>query len=99
MKLTVTTTLTCILFVSLCNAQGTKTTKSKTSASQPAVVKVLKPVTELADNKETWQKISVRTMVARNKVEVLPKENLRADNALYQAQIPESDPIGAVIHN
>jgi hypothetical protein len=88
MKPAFLTIVTSVLFIFVCNAQ-----------SVGIKYKEMKPLCELADNSSAWQMIFSSISKAKNKVEVLPKEDLRTDSALYEAQIQESTPLGAMIYH
>jgi len=59
----------------------------------------MKPLSELLNNqKKGWDVITQWSSNARNKIEILSKDNLRADSALYQSQLEASSPLGAVVY-
>ncbi|QQS51059.1 MAG: DUF2625 domain-containing protein [Bacteroidota bacterium] len=49
-------------------------------------------------NEPGWELVSEWIGNATNKVEILPKDNDRADSALYQAQVTTRSPMGAIIY-
>lgn len=56
-------------------------------------------LSELINNKESaWLYIKSWIDSAKNKVEVLPKDTLRADSALYQAQVTTKSTMGSIIY-
>jgi hypothetical protein len=58
-----------------------------------------KPLTELLENqKKGWDVITQWSSNATNKIEILPKDNSRADSALFKSQLFASSPIGAIIY-
>lgn len=56
-------------------------------------------LTELINkNESAWSYVKPWIDTARNKVEVLPKDILRADTALYQAQVTTKSTMGSIIY-
>lgn len=59
----------------------------------------MKPSDQLINKQEpAWDFVKQWIKEAKNKVEVLPKDNLRADSALYQSQVTTRSPMGAIIY-
>jgi len=59
----------------------------------------LRPLGELIDPFEAgWKMIMQWSAAATNKIQVLPKDNLKADDALYESQLSTATPIGAMIY-
>jgi hypothetical protein len=59
----------------------------------------MKPVNELINTKEnSWKNIQEIISSATNPVEVLPKDETLARNALYQVQLSTRSPIGALVY-
>jgi hypothetical protein len=59
----------------------------------------MRPLSELLENqKKGWDVITQWKFNAKNKVEILPKEDARADSALYRSQFFASSPIGAIVY-
>ena len=72
-----------LFYLTNCNGQG----------------KALKPLSELLINHERgWQVISQWSSNASNKIEILPKDDLRADSALYKTQLEANTPLGALVY-
>jgi hypothetical protein len=60
---------------------------------------VMKPLSELIDDQDPgWSLISQWSSSATNKIEILPKDDSRADSALYQLQISTSSPVAAMVY-
>ena len=58
------------------------------------------PLNELISTGESgWDQISQWKDAATNKIEILPKNNARADSALYNIQLSTSSTVGAMIYN
>lgn len=58
------------------------------------------PLSELIDpDGNGWEQITKWKESATNKIEVLPKNNARADSALYRMQLSTSSPVGAMIYS
>jgi len=59
----------------------------------------MKPIDQLINKQEPgWDLVKQWIKEAMNSVEVLPKDVLRADSALYQSQVTTRSPMGAVIY-
>lgn len=59
----------------------------------------MRPLNELINVADPgWTLVKKWIGEATNKVEVLPKDNVRADSALYQTQVTTRSPMGAVIY-
>lgn len=59
----------------------------------------IRSVNELVNRHEPfWPHIIEWKLVAKNKVEVLPKIPVNADSALYQTQVTTRSPMGAIIY-
>ena len=59
----------------------------------------LKPLSALINKDDPgWSLVQQWIKEAKNKVEVLPKDSLRADSALYKTQVTTRSPMGAIIH-
>ena len=57
------------------------------------------PLENLIDKKSSgWEQIKQMKSSARNSVEILPKNDLRADSALFETQFPTSSLIGSMIY-
>jgi hypothetical protein len=64
-----------------------------------AQVRKMKPLSELINNAEPgWAKVQDLIKSGTNYVEVLPKDSIRADSALYQTQVTTRSPMGAIIY-
>lgn len=62
-------------------------------------VNKLRPLNELINTKEpAWTFVKQWIAEAKNPVEVLPKDSLRADIALYQTQVTTHSPMGAIVY-
>jgi hypothetical protein len=61
--------------------------------------KSMKPLSVLLENQQKgWDVIMQWSSNARNKIRILPKEDLRADSVLYKTQLFASSPLGAVVY-
>lgn len=59
----------------------------------------MRPLNELINNSDSgWPIVKTWIENATNKVEVLPKDNAKADNALYETQVTTRSPMGAIIY-
>lgn len=59
----------------------------------------MRTVSELINSKEPrWDLVTQWIKEARNKVEILPKDSKRAEQALYEAQVTTRSPMGAIIY-
>lgn len=82
MKQILSLLITALLFSHTCKAQSD----------------VIKPLSELTKNQQKgWDVISQWSSNGKNKIEILPKDNLRADSVLFKTQLSASSPIGAVV--
>jgi len=62
--------------------------------------RTMKPLAELIEKQQpAWDVIKEWETSATNQVEILPRDNTRADSALYQCQLPTSTPMVAVVYN
>lgn len=60
---------------------------------------VMRPLTELINTQEPgWELVSDWIKQAKNKVQVLPKTQARADSTLVAAQVTTRSPMGAIIY-
>ncbi len=82
MKQILSVLITTLLFSNICKAQSD----------------ARKPLSELIRNQQKgWDVISQWSLSATNKIEIFPKEGLRADSVLYKMQLAASSPIGAIV--
>ena len=59
----------------------------------------MRPLSELINKEEPgWSNVSKWIKEARNVVEVLPKDSVRADSALFQTQVTTRSPMGAIVY-
>jgi len=59
----------------------------------------MRPVEELINNKEPgWDLVQHWIDSATNHVEILPRDSLKAKNALYQIQVTTRSPMGAIVY-
>lgn len=66
--------------------------------AQTRTIRIIKPLDELIDNNESgWNTVIEWMKGAKNKIEILHKEPLRADDELYKAQVTTHSPLGAII--
>jgi hypothetical protein len=64
-----------------------------------AAQNIMRPVEELINNKEPgWALVDTWIKSAKNKVEVLPVDTLKAKTALFNTQVTTRSPMGAVIY-
>ncbi len=58
-----------------------------------------RPLPQLINKQEpAWPYLSGCIASAKNRVEVLPKDSVRADSALYETQVTTRSPMGAVVY-
>lgn len=59
----------------------------------------IRPLKELINTQNpAWYDVKQWIAAATNPVEVLPKDSIRADSALYQTQVTTHSPMGAVVY-
>jgi hypothetical protein len=59
----------------------------------------MREVNELINKEEPgWELVSEWIDEATNKLEILPKDSLKADSSLYKAQVTTRSPMGAIIY-
>jgi hypothetical protein len=64
-----------------------------------AQIHTMKPLNELINTKEpAWNLVQDWIKQGSNHIEILPKDNARADEALYQTQVTTRSPMGAIIY-
>ncbi len=89
-------TIVALFFVQIC-CLGQSKLPANSRPSQ--VKKKLKPVGELINREESsWNLVMQWKKEANNKVEILPRDSKRAENALYQLQLSTRSSIGAIIY-
>lgn len=60
----------------------------------------MKQVDELIDPQQTgWVQVQKLLSSSKNKIEILPKDSLRADSALYLTQLSTKSALGGIIYN
>ena len=59
----------------------------------------MRPLEELINTEEpSWELIEEWRKEAKNGIEILPKDSIQADSALYQTQVTTRSPMGAIIY-
>src|ERR671916_683058 len=89
-------TLVAILFIQVsCIGQTQSASTNRATQSKNK----LKSVEQLISKEESsWNLVMQWKQEANNKVEILPKDSKRAENALYQTQVTTRTPMGAIIY-
>lgn len=99
-------TLLCLLVVPSCSNKEESPTillnrqlDTSHTNNQADTLSPLRPLNQLVDKQgETWKDIQKWISKAKNHIEILPKDSIKADSALFEAQITTRSPMGAIIY-